>query len=70
MTVDPPNTGLIESNGPLTGSITYTYTLPTLTLAVPETSTWAMMLLGFAGLLALGRWHATDGRTGQSLAQE
>jgi hypothetical protein len=49
-TANPTNTGVIESNGPLTGSITYTYTLPTLTLAVPEPSTWAMMLLGFVGL--------------------
>jgi hypothetical protein len=69
-TDNPENTGVIESNEPLTGSITYAYTPPTLTLAVPETSTWAMMLLGVAGLLALSRLHATDGRTGQSVAQE
>jgi hypothetical protein len=47
----PANTTVIESVGPLTGSITYTYTpAATLTLSVPEPSTWAMMLLGFVGL--------------------
>jgi hypothetical protein len=62
-TDNPENTGVIESNGPLTGSITYIYTPPTLTLAVPETSTWAMMLLGFAGLGYVGYRRARAGRT-------
>jgi hypothetical protein len=43
-----PNMTLVESNGPLDGVVTYTYTLPT--LAIPETPTWATMLIGFAGL--------------------
>jgi hypothetical protein len=47
----PDHTTVIESDGPLTGLVTYEYTpKPTLTLSVPETSTWAMMLVGFAGL--------------------
>jgi hypothetical protein len=53
-TVDPPNTTVIQSDGPLTGSITYLYS-PTLTASAPEMSTWAMMLIGFAGLAFLGR---------------
>lgn len=53
----PDNTVTIESVGPLTGSITYDYTPNGLALApsVPETSTWAMMLIGFAGLGFAGR---------------
>jgi hypothetical protein len=47
------NTSLIQSNGPLDGVVTYTYTLPT--LAVPETPTWAAMLVGFAALGFAGR---------------
>jgi hypothetical protein len=47
------NTSLIQSNGPLDGVVTYTYTLPT--LAVPETPTWAAMLVGFAALGFVGR---------------
>jgi hypothetical protein len=42
------NTSLIQSNGPLDGVVSYTYTLPT--LAVPEAPTWATMLIGFAAL--------------------
>jgi hypothetical protein len=37
------------SGDPLSGQITYTYT-PLSTAPVPEPSTWAMMLMGFAGL--------------------
>jgi hypothetical protein len=48
-TSDFPDTDLIESVGPLEGVVTYTYTPRTLE-AVPEPSTWAMMLLGFAAL--------------------
>jgi hypothetical protein len=48
-TSDFPNTDLIESDGPLDGIVTYTYTQRTLA-AIPEPSTWAMMLVGFAGL--------------------
>jgi hypothetical protein len=48
-TGDPPNTDLIESVGPLDGVVTYTYKPRTLA-AIPEPSTWAMMLVGFAGL--------------------
>ena len=44
-----PNASLIESNGPLSGLVTYTYTPKTL-VAVPETPTWAAMLVGFASL--------------------
>jgi hypothetical protein len=50
---DPtPNASLIASDGPLSGLVTYTYSLPTSlpTLAVPETPTWATMLIGFASL--------------------
>jgi hypothetical protein len=43
-----PNASLISSDGPLNGVVTYTYTLPT--LAIPETPTWAAMLVGFASL--------------------
>jgi hypothetical protein len=53
-TADPPNTTVIQSDGPLTGSITYLYS-PTLTASAPEMSTWAMMLIGFSGLAFLGR---------------
>jgi hypothetical protein len=48
-----PNASLIESNGPLNGTVTYTYTLPT--LAVPEAPTWATMFIGFASLAFAGR---------------
>jgi hypothetical protein len=48
-TSDLPNTDLIESIGPLEGSVTYTYTQRTLA-GIPEPSTWAMMLVGFASL--------------------
>jgi hypothetical protein len=48
-TSDFPNTDLIESVGPLDGVVTYTYTPRTLA-AIPETSTWAAMLVGFASL--------------------
>jgi hypothetical protein len=60
-TANPEQSTVIESVGPLIGSITFEYSPSLKTLAVHETSTWAMMLLGLAGLLALGRWHATDG---------
>lgn len=53
-TIDPPNTTVIQSDGPLTGSITYLYS-PTLTASAPEIPTWAMMLVGFAGFALLGR---------------
>jgi hypothetical protein len=43
-----PNASLISSDGPLNGVVIYTYALPT--LAIPETPTWAAMLVGFAGL--------------------
>jgi hypothetical protein len=64
-TVDPPNTTVIQSDGPLTGSITYLYS-PTLKVSTPEMSTWAMMLVGFAGLALVG-WSLRGGllkRTG------
>jgi hypothetical protein len=48
-TGDPPNADLIESDGPLDGIVTYTYKPRTLA-AIPETPTWAAMLVGFAGL--------------------
>jgi hypothetical protein len=48
-TGDPPNADLIESDGPLDGIVTYTYTPRTLA-AIPETPTWAAMLVGFASL--------------------
>jgi hypothetical protein len=48
-TSDFPNTDLIESVGPLEGVVTYTYTPRTLA-AIPETPTWAAMLVGFASL--------------------
>jgi hypothetical protein len=44
-----PNASLIAGNGPLNGLVTYTYTPLTL-VAVPETPTWAAMLVGFASL--------------------
>jgi hypothetical protein len=43
-----PNESLIASDGPLNGVVTYTYT--PLTLAIPETPTWAAMLVGFTRL--------------------
>jgi hypothetical protein len=52
-TGDPPNTDLIESVGPLNGTVTYTYTPRTLA-AIPETPTWAAMLAGFASLAFAG----------------
>jgi hypothetical protein len=48
-TSDFPDTDLIESVGPLNGVVTYTYTPRTLA-AIPETPTWAAMLVGFASL--------------------
>jgi hypothetical protein len=36
----------------------FVYTPPTYVGAVPEPSTWAMMLIGFAGLIMLGRKRA------------
>jgi hypothetical protein len=56
---DPPNADLIESVGPLDGVVTYTYTPRTLA-AIPEPSTWAMMLVGFASLGFAG--HRTSRR--------
>jgi hypothetical protein len=47
-----PNASLIESVGALNGLVPYTYTLPT--LALPETPTWASMLIGFATLGFVG----------------
>jgi hypothetical protein len=44
-----PNASLIAGDGPLNGVVTYTYTPLTL-VAVPETPTWAAMLVGFASL--------------------
>jgi hypothetical protein len=38
------------SDGSLTGSTTYAYALPARTFPVPEASTWAMILVGFAGV--------------------
>lgn len=58
--VSTPNTSVINSDGPLSGSITYTYALPTATPAVPESSTWTMMALGFTGL-ALAGYRARKG---------
>ena len=43
-----PAIRVIISDGPLSGVVAYGYTPAT--LAIPETPTWAMMLLGFAGL--------------------
>jgi hypothetical protein len=43
-----PANAFIKSDGPLSGVVAYGYTPAT--LAIPETPTWAMMLLGFAGL--------------------
>jgi hypothetical protein len=62
-TDNPANTGVIESNGLVAGSITYTYMPPTetLTLSVPESSTWAMMLLGLTGL-GFAAFRRTVGR--------
>jgi hypothetical protein len=48
-TGDFPDTDLIESVGSLDGTVTYTYT-PLTIAAIPETSTWAAMLVGFASL--------------------
>jgi hypothetical protein len=48
-TVDPPNTTVLQSDGPLTGSVVYLYS-PALSASAPEMSTWAMLLVGSAGL--------------------
>ena len=45
--------GFATSASRLMGTITYTYT-PAASFAVPEPSTWAMMVAGFAGLGLLG----------------
>ena len=58
--VSTPNTAVINGDGPLSGSITYTYALPTATPAVPELSTWTMMAFGFTGLAFAG-YRARNG---------
>jgi hypothetical protein len=60
-TGDPPNADLIESDGPLDGIVTYTYTPRTLA-AIPETPTWAAMLVGFASLGFAGYRAKRKGR--------
>jgi PEP-CTERM motif len=53
----------LASIGSITGTITYTYSTPT---SAPEPSTWAMMLLGFAGLGFVG--YRASRRTGMAAA--
>jgi hypothetical protein len=60
-TGDPPNADLIESVGPLDGIVTYTYKPRTLA-AIPETPTWAAMLVGFASLSFAGARAKRKGR--------
>jgi hypothetical protein len=60
-TNDFPDTDLIESVGPLDGIVTYTYTPRTLA-AIPETPTWAAMLVGFASLGFAGYRAKRKGR--------
>jgi hypothetical protein len=60
-TSDFPNADLIESDGPLDGVVTYTYTPRTLA-AIPETPTWAAMLVGFASLSFAGYRTKRKGR--------
>jgi hypothetical protein len=60
-TNDFPDTDLIESVGPLEGVVTYTYTPRTLA-AIPETPTWAAMLVGFASLGFAGYRAKRKGR--------
>ena len=60
-TSDFPDTDLIESVGPLEGVVTYTYTPRTLA-AIPETPTWAAMLVGFASLGFAGYRAKRKGR--------
>jgi hypothetical protein len=54
------NESLIESNGPLKGDVTYTFAPATVgvALAVPETPTWAAMLIGF-GCLGFAAYRTT-----------
>jgi hypothetical protein len=63
-THDPPNTTVLKSDGPLTGSVTYTYALPTGALPVPEPATWTMMLVGFVGLGYAGYRQTRKGQAG------
>jgi hypothetical protein len=63
-TQDPSNTTVLKSDGPLTGSVTYTYALPTGALPVPEPATWTMMLVSFAGLGFLGYRQTRKGQAG------
>jgi hypothetical protein len=60
-TGDPPNADLIASVGPLDGLVTYTYKPRTLA-AIPETPTWAAMLVGFASLGFAGYRAKRKGR--------
>jgi hypothetical protein len=67
-TSDFPNTDLIESDGPLDGVVTYTYTPRTLA-AIPETPTWAAMLAGFASLGFAGYRAKRKGRAWNGVAK-
>lgn len=53
-TENPDKADAIASHS-LLGSVTYDYTPAALTPPVPETSTWGMLLMGFAGLAFAGR---------------
>src|ERR1700677_1763549 len=54
------NASLIKSNGPFSGVVTYTFAPTTVAvgLAVPETPTWAAMLIGF-GCLGFAAYRTT-----------
>lgn len=62
----PPNTTVLESDGPLMGLVTFDYTPASVILrspSVPESSTWVMMLLGFGGLGFAGFRRTVGSRT-------
>jgi hypothetical protein len=67
-TSDFPDTDLIESVGPLEGVVTYTYTPRTLA-AIPETPTWAAMLVGFASLGFAGYRAKRKGRASNGVSR-
>ncbi len=48
--IDPTNTTAFITGLTFEGAGSFTGTMTPITISVPESSTWAMMLLGFAGL--------------------
>ena len=57
--IDPTNTTAFITGLTFEGAGSFTGTMTPITTNVPESSTWAMMLLGFAGLGYAGCYRKT-----------